>query len=72
MFEIIMDALEILKQDETITDVLNTLSATALSLADESLSPVEYLALNFVTTEADKRIKEIVQNKLEKYKPAEQ
>ena len=72
MFEIIMDALEILKQDETITDVLNTLSATALSLADESLSPVEYLALNFVTTEADKRIKEIVQNKLEKYKPAQQ
>ena len=72
MFEIIMDALEILKQDETITDVLNTLSATALSLADESLSPVEYLALNFVTTEADKRIKEIVQNKLDKYKPAEQ
>ena len=72
MFEIMMDALESLKQDETIIDVLNTTSAAALSLADETLSPVEYLALNFVIREADKRIKEIVQNKLNKYKPAEQ
>ena len=72
MFEILMDALEVLKKDESIIDVLQTVGATALSLADETLSPVEFLALNFVITEADKKIKEILQSKLDKYKPAEQ
>ena len=60
------------KKDESIIDVLQTVGATALSLADETLSPVEFLALNFVITEADKKIKEILQSKLDKYKPAEQ
>ena len=72
MFEILMDALEVLKKDESIIDVLQTVGAAALSLADETLSPVEFLALNFVITEADKKIKEILQSKLDKYKPAEQ
>ena len=63
MFEIIMDALEVLKKDDSIIDVLNTVGAAALSLADEVLSPVEFLALNFVITEAEKKIKEITQSK---------
>ena len=72
MFEIVMDALEVLEKDETIVDVLNTVGAAALSLADETLSPVEYYALSFINTEANKRIKKIIQSKLDKYKPAEQ
>ena len=63
MFEIMMDALEVLKKDDSIIDVLNTVGAAALSLADEVLSPVEFLALNFVITEAEKKIKEITQSK---------
>ena len=63
MFEIMMDAREVLKKDDSVIDVLRTVGATALSLADETLSPIEFLALNFVITEADKRVKEILKNK---------
>ena len=75
MFEIIMDTLEVLQKDETIVDVLNTIGAAALSLADETLHPVEYYALSFINNEAAKRIKEIIKDKLpdlDKHKPAEQ
>lgn len=63
MFEIIMDTLEVLKNDKTVVDVLNTVGAATLSMADETLSPVEYYALSFINTEAAKRIKEITQSK---------
>ncbi len=63
MFEIMMDALEVLKKDDSIIDVLNTVGAAALSLADKILSPIEFLALNFVITEAEEKIKEITQSK---------
>lgn len=63
MFEIIMDALEVLEKDKTVVDVLNTVSAAALYIADETLSPVEYCALSFINAEAAKKITEILQNK---------
>lgn len=63
MFEIIMHSLETIQKDEKVADVLNTIGATALSLADVVLHPVEFLALSFVITEAEKRIKEIIQSK---------
>lgn len=63
MFEIIMDALEVLEKDKTIANVLSTVSAATLSLADETLSPVEYLALSFINKEAAKRIEKITQSK---------
>ena len=63
MFEIMMGALEVLEKNDSVIDVLNTVGATALSLADEVLSPVEFLALNFVITEAEKKIKDITQSK---------
>ena len=75
MFEIIMDTLEVLQKDETIVDVLNTVGAATLSLADETLHPVEYYALSFINSEAAKRIKEIIKDKLpdlDTHKPAEQ
>lgn len=75
MFEIIMDTLEVLQEDKTVVDVLNTLAAATLSLADETLHPVEYYALSFINNEAAKRIKEIFKDKLsdrDKHKPAEQ
>lgn len=42
---------------------LTLVGATALSLADENLSPVESQALNSIITETEKRIKEIAPNK---------
>ena len=73
MSEIIMDALEVLQKDKTVVDVLNTVGATALSLADVTLHPVEYYGLSFINTEAEKRIKEIFKDKLSDLdKPAEQ
>lgn len=70
MFEILKDALEVLQEDETIVDVLNTVGATTLSLADKSLSPGKYWALSMFNVEAAERIREIVKDKLNK--PAEQ
>lgn len=72
MFEILNDTLEILQKDETVVDVLNTVGAATLSLADVTLRPVEYYALSFINNEAAKRIREIIKDKLDKHKPAEQ
>ena len=63
MFEMMMEALKTLQKDEKVIDVLQTVGATALSLANEVLHPVEFLALDFVITGAEKRIKEITQSK---------
>lgn len=60
MFEILMDALEVLQGDETVVDVLNTVGALTLALADKILSPSKYKMLSMFNVEAATKIKEII------------
>ena len=63
-FETVMDGLEVLQTDETVFDVLNTVSATTLALSETpSKSRSKYVAIGIFNDLAAKRIEEIHQNK---------
>lgn len=63
MFKTVAEALEILRKDETITDVLNTIGATITSLTNADLSLNMAFLIAVVLKEAEKRINQIAQSK---------
>ena len=60
MFETVVEAIEILHEDKTVSDVLNTVSATVSSLVVAHFTMEEAIAISVVLMEAEKRIKEII------------
>ena len=63
MDETIADALEILQEDKTVNDVLNTVSAAVSSLSEVNFSIEVAVAISVVLKGAEKRINEITQSK---------
>ena len=56
VMENVMDALEVLEQDKTVVDALNTVGAL-------TLSPGKYWALSMFNVEAAKRIEKLIPSK---------
>lgn len=63
MYETIADALEILQEDKTVNDVLNTVGAAVSSLSEVNFSIEVAVAISVVLKGAEKRINEITQSK---------
>lgn len=63
MFKTVEEALEILQEDKTVIDVLNTIAATITSLTNAHFSMEIAILISVVLKGAEKRIKEITQSK---------
>lgn len=63
MFKTVEEALEILQEDKSIIDVLNTVGATITSLTNAHFSMEIAILISVVLKEAEKRINQIAQSK---------